>query len=306
MTTKKRFSLRVLGAAVLTAVGMGAAAAAEDVYREYYPRIAVDPAKGVRGDEEVSNTYQYWKDEKALEKHSNWIGDPENEWKLNAKWMDLDRFTIHSGYNYMEEGEALVKKWTKREPEFLTCLGEGKTDLKGLAANYPKYDAKLDKIMTVESRIERCAETVLWENIKQGSPDNNKMSMYFKSKSTGMPINVDLTSKPIMEAYKRGEQIYHMKSGQLNLSCAGCHLPSGLLGYKLRGQVSKSPFGLASPFPLYRNARGDIESIQQRFMFCSKLMRSMGEPPGNPTYIDLEVLMTVWSNGYPIAVPSQR
>jgi sulfur-oxidizing protein SoxA len=35
-------------------------------------------------------------------------------------------------------------------------------------------------------------------------------------------------------------------------------------------------------------------------------MRTQPLRPGDPAYVDLEVFMTVLSNGYPVSVPSAR
>lgn len=301
-------SLSALGLAALFAVAANGQAADADVYREYYPRIAIDPSKGIAGAGDADGaTLQYWQNEEALERNKQWIGDPEHEWKLNWKFLDFDRSDdMHPGYLALEKGEKLFKLWAKREPVFRICLGEGKVDLKGLAATYPKYDPKLKKIMTVESRVEHCAQTALWENFKQGSPENNQISLYFKSLSAHAPIRVDTGSPQIMESYRRGENLFYTKVGQYNFSCASCHLSTGLLGQRFRGQVPTSPFGDAAHFPTYRLNLGDIESLQQRFMRCNQQARTKALPPGNPAYTDLEVFYTVLSNNYPVSVPSAR
>lgn len=298
-----------LALATLFAVSANGQATEGDTYRETYPRVAIDPARGVAGgaDPAFGSTLQYWESDEALERHKHWIGDPAHEWKLNWKFMDLDRSDdMHPGYLALDKGEKLFNFWAKREPGFRTCLGEGKTDLKGLAAGYPKYDPKLKKIMTVESRVEHCAQTALWETFKQGSPENNLIALYFRAQSANMPIKVDTTSPEIMAAYRRGENIFYAKAGQYNFSCASCHTTSGLLGQRFRGQVPTSPFGDAAHFPTYRVGLGDIESLQQRFMRCNLQARTRGLPPGNPDYTDLEVFYTVLSNDYPVSVPSAR
>jgi len=305
MSNKRHHYASVLAIGALLVVGMRGVMA-EGIYREYVPRVDIDPAKGVEGDNQFSGTLQYWKDEKALEKHQSWIGDPANEWKLNRKFMDLDRLPFHEGHLAVEEGEAFVKALSKEEPGFLTCLGEGKSDLKGVATKYPKYDEKLSSTMTVESRVEYCAKTTLWREIKQGSAPNNAITMYVKAQSTGLPIQVDIQSKPVMEAYRRGENLFYARVGQLNNACASCHTPQGIMGHKLRGEVPTSPFGDAAAFPAYRFPLAQIESLQQRIGICSRQSRIKPLKPGDPAYVDLEVFLSVLSNGYPITVPAAR
>lgn len=306
---RRYFSFHTLALAAVCVFATGGQAADTRTYRESYPRVAIDPSDGVSGaaDSEFGATLQYWRDEQALEQNKDWIGDPAHEWKLNWKFMDLDRSDeMHPGYLALDKGERLFRLWTKREPSFRTCLGEGRTELKGVAATYPKFDPRLKKIVTVESRVEHCAETTLWEAFKQGSPENNQLSLYLKSLSAGVPTEVDTGSPEVMAAYRRGETLFYTKAGQYNFSCASCHTMTGLLGQRFRGQVPTSPFGDAAHFPTYRIGLGDIESLQQRFMRCNLQARTKGLPPGNPDYTDLEVFYTVLSNGYPISVPSAR
>lgn len=299
---KNRHFILIAAGVVATVLSVGSKA--DEFYRQYAPRTAIDPAKGVAGD--FSGTYQYWKDAAALEKHSDWISDQDNRWKLNYKYMDLDRIDPHEGHLALDQGEKLLKSWVARESGFLTCLGEGQKELKGLAARYPKYDPVLKRVMTVESRVEYCAETELWETVKQGSPPNTKVSLYIKSLSAGQPINVDLGSKPIFDAYKRGEDLFYTRVGQLNFACATCHTPQGVMGHKLRGELPNTPFGDAAHFPTYRTPVGEIESIHQRFNRCLNQMRVALLKPGDPVFTDLEVFYTVLSNGYPVSVPSAR
>ncbi len=278
----------------------------EELYREHYPDAKIDPARGVEGDVGFSDTIRYWRDEAALERSAGLAEKPAEQWKLNWKHMDLDRVELHPGHLAVDEGEALVKKLAAREAAFLTCLGEGAADLRGKAAAYPKFDAALGRIVTVEGRIEQCAKSVLNEDIRQGSPASNKISVYFKSQSAGKPIKVDLAEAKVMEAYRRGEELFYRKTGQLNFACASCHVPGSIMGHKLRGETPTTPFGDAAHYPTYRTPVGALESIHERFARCHGQMRTQGLKPGDPAYVDLEVFVSVLSNGYPVSVPSAR
>lgn len=278
----------------------------EELYREHYPDAKIDPARGVEGDVGFSDTIRYWRTEADLERHAGLAEKPAEQWKLNWKHMDLDRVELHPGHLAVDEGEALVKKLAAREAAFLTCLGEGAADLRGKAAAYPKFDAALGRIVTVEGRIEQCAKSVLNEDIRQGSPASNKISVYFKSQSAGKPIKVDLAEAKVMEAYRRGEELFYRKTGQLNFACASCHVPGSIMGHKLRGETPTTPFGDAAHYPTYRTPVGALESIHERFARCHGQMRTQGLKPGDPAYVDLEVFVSVLSNGYPVSVPSAR
>lgn len=296
----------ILLSALVLGLAAGCAVLGDGTYRERYPDAQIDPLKGVEGDVGFSDTIQYWRDEAALQRHAGLADKPAEVWKLNWKHMDLDRIELHPGHLAVDEGQALVKKLAARNPAFLSCLGEGSTDLKGKAAAYPKFDDALDRIVTVEARIEHCAKSVLKEDLSQGKPPNTRISVYFKSLSAGMPIRVDLSDERVMEAYRRGEELFYRKTGQLNFACASCHVPGSIMGHKLRGETPTTPFGDAAHYPTYRTPVGALESIQERFARCHGQMRTQGLKPGDPAYADLEVFVTVLSNGYPVSVPSAR
>lgn len=295
---------------LLTALVLGLAAGGsvlgDEFYREHYADAKIDPFKGVEGDVGFSDTIQYWRDETALERNAGLADKPDEQWKLNWKHMDLDRVELHPGHLAVDEGQAMVKKLAARDAAFLSCLGEGSTELKGKAAAYPKFDAALGRIVTVEDRIEHCAKSVLKEDLAQGKPPNTKVSVYFKSLSAGTPIKVDLSDAKVMEAYRRGEELFYRKTGQLNFACASCHVPGSIMGHKLRGETPTTPFGDAAHYPTYRTPVGALESIQERFARCHGQMRTQPLKPGDPAYADLEVFVTVLSNGYPVSVPSAR
>jgi len=303
-----------LGFAALLAAAAGLSVAAgsgpgAEPYRERHPDARIDPSRGVEGDLEFSGTLPYWRTPEVLERNARFAGSPADQWKLNWKHMDLDRAELHPGHLAVDEGEALVARLAAQDAGFRACLGEGAADLRGKAATYPKHDAALGRIVTVEGRIEQCASRVpgdAGKALRQGSPANNKVSVYFKSLSAGVPIRVDIGQAPLMEAYRRGERSFYAKTGQLNFACAACHVPESIMGHKLRGETPTTPFGDAAHYPTYRTPVGALESIQERFARCHGQMRTQPLKPGDPAYVDLEVFMTVLSNGYPVSVPSAR
>lgn len=302
--------LKTLALALAVAAALGATATAiaagDEPYREHHPQARIDPTRGVEGDIGFSDTLPFWRTEEAIERNAKWIGDPSQQWKLNGKFMDLDRIDLHPGHLAVDEGKAMVATLAKRNPAFLSCLINGGVELTGQAAGYPKYDAGLDRIITVESHIEHCAKSVLNETIREGSAPNTKIAVYFKSLSTGTPIKVDIRDRKVMEAYRRGEALFYRKTGQLNFACASCHVPNSVMGHKLRGETPTTPFADAAHYPTYRTTVGALESLQERFARCHGQMRTVQLKPGDPAYTDLEVFMTVLSNGYPVSVPSAR
>jgi len=278
--------------------------ATRSIYREFVPRSYIDPEKGYLGD--IADTAKYWKDDAALEKYTAWIGDHNNEWKLNEKYNDLDKQGLHMGYVAVDKGQEFVNLLSKKNPEFSRCLSEGGSNLASIATHYPKYNARLKRVMTIESQVEYCSQIVFGQKIKWGSNENNMITMYIKSLSTGKALQVNTESMPLMEAYHRGEKLFYTKVGQFNYACASCHTPQGgTLGKHLRGQNPTTVFGDAAQYPVYHTKLGLI-SLAQRIGQCQWVARTARLKPGSQAYTDLEVFISVLSNGYPIAVPSLR
>lgn len=190
----------------LTALNAVTATAYAETDFNTYKRFEIDPKLGVAAD--FSGTYKHWKDPAAIEQFASIQTDTTNEWMMNGKNMDIVEDDFHPGHLAVDEGEKLVNLWEHRESGFKACLGAGSSNLEGIAVNYPMYDKKLGKVVTLEARIEHCAKMVLWQNFKQGSPMNASIALYLKSLSDGLPIQIDVESGPMKEAYLRGETLF--------------------------------------------------------------------------------------------------
>ena len=269
--------------------------------REYVPFLT-GPATA-SADAGHTNTYQYWKDAATVRSHAAWVGDPANEWKLNWKFRNpgFDD-SLHGGHFAMDRGEELYGQLNK-DGAFAKCLGAKDGNLKGLRANhYPHYDATRGRVVGLEFMIEACAKKA-GMTLLNGSYDNSAISIYVSSFSNGMPVNIDVSRGPLKEAFERGKKAFHIKAGASNFACASCHV--SMVGKFLRGQHLTTPYGDTTHFPTWRT-KDEVQSLQVRFTECN---RNAGVQPlkvGSKTYADLEVYMTALSNGYPIAVPSQR
>ncbi len=267
-------------------------------YREYAPMENYRPH--VSGDLSLSGTYAYWKDPKNLDWRM--AGNPEENWKLNWKFMDPPfNPAIHGGHFALERGEALYKSLNARG-RFARCLGADKGTLKGLRARYPMYHRTLKKVAGLEEVIEHCAAQE-GRVLQNGSYDNSAVSLYVASQSNGMPIRIDVSKGEMHAAWERGRRLFHMRAGRFNLACASCHTHQ--IGLRLRGTVVTTPYGDAAHYPVYRTSY-QLQSLHLRFIECNLDTRTQPLLPGSRAYTDLEVFLTALSNGYPVTVPSER
>lgn len=289
---------RLAGSALLAAI-LAAPGFAQQPYREHTPDVDWKP--DVAADAEHTNTYQYWKDRKAL--NPEWAASREHQWKLNWKFMDPSfDDSLHGGHVALDRGEALFRQ-IDAGGAFAACLGARDGNLKGLRANhYPGYKPELKRIVGLEEMVKHCAKKQ-GIALDQGSYDNTAVSLYVTSFSNGMPISIDVATEPLKAAFERGKERFHTRVGATHFSCATCHVT--LVGKSLRGQVLTTPYGDVAHWPTYRT-KDELQSLHVRFTECNRNAGAQPLRPGSPAYTDIEVFLTALSNGYPVDVPSAR
>jgi len=272
---------------------------AQAPYREY--EQMEDYLPHVRGDMGLSGSYKHWKDPKNLDWRM--AGSPEENWKLNWKFMDPPfNSSVHGGHFALDRGESIFKELNKKG-RFAACLGAKKGSLKGLRTRFPMYRAELKHVAGLEEVIEHCGAKE-GRVLQSGSYDNSAVSLYVAAQSVGMPININVTSSgPLKAAYERGRTLFHTRAGRFNLACSSCHINQ--IGLHLRGTVVTTPYGDAAHFPVYRT-RFQLQSLHLRFAECNLDARTQPLLPSSRAYTDLEVFMTALTNGYPVSVPSER
>ena len=276
-----------------------AAVAIDAPYREY--DVMEDYLPNVKGDMTLSGSYKFWK----YPKHLDWrmAGNPEDNWKLNWKFMDPPfNSSVHGGHFAADRGEEIFNELNKKG-RFAACLGAKKGNLKGLRTRYPMDRPDFKHVAGLEEVIERCAARE-GRVLQNGSYDNSAVSVYVASKSTGMPININVTSSgPLKAAFERGRTAFHTRAGRFNLACSSCHTHQ--IGLHLRGTVVTTPYGDAGHYPVYRT-RYQLQSMHLRFIECNLDTRTQPLQPGSRPYTDIEVFLTGLTNGYPVSMPSER
>lgn len=203
----------------------------------------------------------------------------------------------------IDEGETLVNKPFKNGNNLAGCFKDKGI---GIAADYPYFDTNRGQVITIPLDVNQCL-------VKNGEPplqyEHNSMvsiQAYFASVSRGFPINVKDPSKHPMalEAYKKGKHFYYARRGQMNLSCAHCHVDHA--GKTLRGNVLGPGLGQVSHFPVYRSKWGNVGTLHRRIKGCMKQMVAQPFEAQSEQYRNLEYFMTYMSNGLTWNGPGSR
>lgn len=279
--------------------------AQEFVYREFDLFEQYEPH--VSGDLQLSGSYEFWKDPTQLDYRL--AGSPEENWKLNWKFMDPPfNQAVHGGHFAVERGEKLFTELNLKG-RFAACLAIGSKaarnggPLASLRAHYPRWRPDLKRVAGLEEVIEHCAARS-GRILENGSYDNSAISIYLASLANGVPIAIEVTRPgPLKQAYERGRRLFHLKAGAFNFACSSCHTHN--VGKRLRGNIITTPYGDAAHYPVYKTEY-QLQSLHLRFAECNLDTRTQPLVPGSRAYTDLEVFLTGLTNGYPVTVPAER
>jgi len=172
-------------------------------------------------------------------------------------------------------------------------------------ANYPHWNAERKMVMTLPLAINEClianGEAAL--NYKKGKIADILAFMSYESR--GQKINVEIPDDPdALAAYNAGKSFYFARRGQLNFSCASCHMESASM--HVRTDILSPAIGHASGWPVYRSKWGELGTLHRRFIGCNKQVRAKAFKAQSEEYRNLEFFLTHMSNGVEFNGPSAR
>ena len=120
------------------------------------------------------------------------------------------------------------------------------------------------------------------------------LSAYVGYEGRGQTINVVVPDDPKAQAaYNEGKQFFYAKRGQLNLSCADCHVYYA--GSFVRGNLLSPLLGQTS-----------LGTLHRRYGCCNKQVRAKPYAAQSKEYRNLEYFHVSMSNGLEINAPGYR
>ena len=213
-----------------------------------------------------------------------------------------DDLSVNPGMLWVEQGEKLWREAAGADGKSCaSCHGEF-SSLKGVAARYPVYDAKLGRLLNLEGRIQHCrAERQKAAPLAYESQPLLALTALVAHQSRGlaMSVRVDGPARPLFEA---GRALYYQRQGQLDLSCAQCHEDNW--GKRLRAERISQ--GHANGFPIYRLEWQTLGSLHRRLRACFQGVRAEPFPSGAPELLALELYLAWRAQGLPIETPAVR
>ena len=134
----------------------------------------------------------------------------------------------------LERGQAF---W--EENNLASCF---KNAGRNIAQRYPYWDERTNMVRTIELDINGCLKRKGQspiENMKNGTMA--EVAAYMKSLSRGQRVQTAILTPAARDAYEEGRAFFWARRGQLNLSCATCHVDNA--GKQLGGKIVSAALG---------------------------------------------------------------
>ncbi len=205
---------------------------------------------------------------------------------------------------YVERGEEI---WNTVEGEAgkscASCHGDASETMAGIGAHYPKWDADAMRPINIELQINKCRENNMKaEPYKFDAAEQKALTTFIRHQSLGEPVKVDLSQGDLQSWWKKGEELYYTRTGQLNLSCASCHEENN--GKYIRADHLSQ--GNVNGFPTYRLKQANMVSLHNRFRGCIRDTRAEFPAAFSDDLMALEVYVTWRGTGLSVETPAVR
>ncbi len=218
--------------------------------------------------------------------------------EAREQWLDLEDFPPYE--LVVDEGQVLFETPFANGKTYASCF----TDEGKVRGQYPFYDEKRAMVVTLELAINECREANNEAPLPYKKGELVALSAYIAFISRGQSVNVAVNSQGAYEAYMEGKEFFYSKRGQLNLSCADCHMRS--TGFNLRADIPSPAIGHTTHFPVHRSKWGNMGSLHRRYAGCNKNIRALPFSAQSREYRNLEFFQTVMSNGLTYNGPGSR
>jgi len=219
---------------------------------------------------------------------------------MRRQWEEKEQFPPYEFS--LELGKEMFAKPFNNGKTYADCFENRGL---GIKQNYPYFDEKEGKVVTLELALNRCRENNGEALLSYVGDEMAALTAYMAFTSRGKPLAINVPDDPrARAAYQNGKRYFYTRRGQLNFSCATCHVQNP--GERMRAEVLAPALGILNAMPIYRSEWGGMGTISRRFTTCNSQIRGVPLEPQAEEYRDLEYYLSYMSNGLPIAGPGAR
>ena len=215
-------------------------------------------------------------------------------------WAAIEEFPPYEAV--IEQGKNLYNKPFANGKHYADCFPESLIK----ANKYPKWSKAQGEVVTLAKTINDCRTSQHESTLFYEKSDMVSLLAYLAFTSRGKPINIVIPKNDprALAAYEQGKAFYYQRHGQLNFSCATCHVQN--VGKKLRSEILSASLGHTNNWPTYRLKWGEMGSLHRRFAECLTQIKAKHYPEQSVEFRNLEYFLSFMSNGVPISGPSTR
>jgi L-cysteine S-thiosulfotransferase len=219
---------------------------------------------------------------------------------LHKQWEEKEQFPPYEFA--VETGKEMFATPFKNGKTYADCFANKGI---GVRQSYPTFDEKEGKVITLELALNRCREANGEAPYNYLKDEMASLTAYMAFTSRGKTMDIKIPNDPrALEAYENGKRYFYTRRGQLNFSCATCHVQSP--GEHIRAEVLAPALGIMNAMPIYRSEWSGMGTTSRRFLTCNSQTRAVPLEPQSDEYRDLEYYLSYVSNGLPISGPGAR
>jgi sulfur-oxidizing protein SoxA len=219
---------------------------------------------------------------------------------MRRQWEEKEQFPPYEFSLNM--GKEMFAKPFKNGKSYADCFPNQGI---GIRQNYPYFDAKEGKVITLELALNRCREANGEPPFSYVGDEMAALTAYMAFTSRDKLFNIEIPDDPrALDAYQNGKRYFYTRRGQLNFSCATCHVQNP--GERLRAEILAPALGILNAMPIYRSEWGGMGTISRRLTTCNSQIRAVPLEPQADEYRDLEYYLSYVSNGLPVSGPGSR
>jgi len=219
---------------------------------------------------------------------------------MRRQWDEKEQFPPYEFA--LETGKEMFATPFRNGKTYADCFPNGGI---GIRQNYPYFDEKEGKVVTLELALNRCREANGEAPYSYVKDEMASLTAYMAFTSRGKPMDIKVPNDPrALAAYEDGKRHFYTRRGQLNFSCASCHVQSP--GERIRAETLAPALGIMNALPIYRSEWSGMGTTSRRLVTCNSQTRAVPLDPQSDEYRDLEYFLSYMSNGLPISGPGAR
>jgi L-cysteine S-thiosulfotransferase len=219
---------------------------------------------------------------------------------MHRQWVEKEEFPPYEFS--LDAGKEMFEKPFKNGKSYADCFADKGI---GVRQNFPTFDEKEGKVVTLELALNRCREANGEAPFSYVKDEMAALTAYMAFTSRGKPFDIKIPNDPrALAAFEQGREYFYTRRGQLNFSCASCHVQNP--GERIRAEILAPALGILNAMPIYRSEWGGMGTISRRFVTCNSQTRGVPIEPQSDEYRDLEYYLSYVSNGLPISGPGAR